>query len=180
MDNYNTEKEVWKDIEGYEGRYQVSNLGRVKSLKRKVPNGENSFRIIKEKILKTSKKSNEYIKVNLSGKSYRVHRLVATAFIENPNNYDEINHINGDKRDNRVKNLEWCTREYNMSFNKKLNVMPKGSEHKNSTITEQVAREIKILLNKGHMQKDIANKFNTTVNIVSQINRGLTWKHIDV
>src|SRR5690606_28733657 len=176
--NYNTVEEVWKDVKGYEGFYQVSNLGRVKSLERHVPNGDNTFRVVKERYLKTNKKTNEYIKVNLSGKSFRVHRLVATAFIGNPNNYPEVNHINGDKTDNNVTNLEWCSSSYNMKHNEKLGVVVRGNKHVNSTIDEQTAKEIKILLKSGIKQKDIASKFDITENIVNQINRGLTWKHV--
>lgn len=97
------ENEIWKDIEGYEGLYQISNLGRVKSL--------NYNRTNQEKILKQIKDRGGYFKVNLwkngNQKTYQVHRLVANAFIDNPNNHPTVNHINEDKTDNRVYNLEW-------------------------------------------------------------------------
>ena len=95
--------EEWKPIEGYEGLYEVSNMGRVKSL------GNDKSR--KEKILSQYESKSGYLKVTLCKdnklKPFRVHRLVAKAFIENPNNLPTVNHINEIKTDNRLDNLEW-------------------------------------------------------------------------
>lgn len=101
--------EVWRDIKGFEGLYQVSNLGRVKSLK-----------CGKEKILKPGKTTCGYLQVILSKdgktKAYKVHRLVANTFIPNPNNLETVNHINEDKTDNRVENLEWMNYKDNKRY----------------------------------------------------------------
>jgi len=103
--------EIWKDIEGYPN-YQVSNMGRVKSL--------NYLRTGKEKILKSCNNNKGYIYVNLykegKQKHYLIHRLVAQAFIPNPDNLPEVNHKNENPTDNRVENLEWCTSQYNNNF----------------------------------------------------------------
>lgn len=102
-------EEEWRDIEGYEGLYQVSNLGRVKSI--------NYKRTGKERILKAVKDNWGYLTVRLykdnKGKQCRVHRLVAQAFIPNQENLPQVNHISEDKTDNRVQNLEWITNKDN-------------------------------------------------------------------
>lgn len=99
-------EEVWKDIPNYEGHYQASNLGRIKSLKRK------------GRILKQGISHNGYLSVVLSKngkvKTYRVHRLICNTFIDNHFNKPEINHIDGNKKNNKISNLEWCTCSENM------------------------------------------------------------------
>ena len=126
--------EVWKDIEGYEGIYQVSNLGRVRSLDRLVPaacalsKGKQVVNYLRKgKILKghwAGPKGSEYIYVGLSKydkpKYCRVHRLVACAFIPNPDNLPEVNHIDEDKSNNRADNLEWVTRIQNEHHGTKI------------------------------------------------------------
>lgn len=109
--------EIWKDIAGYEGLYQVSNMGRVKSLERtrnmNNPNAKSpAFAPVNERIL-TFGKSLGYRRVILAkdgvNRGFRVHKLVALAFIPNPENKTQINHKDGDKHNNRAENLEWVT-----------------------------------------------------------------------
>ena len=111
-------QEIWKDIEGYEGLYQVSNFGRVKSLDRYVLRNGNSLFV--NGIVLSQLNNRGYLTVRLcnSGKykNYLVHRLVANAFIRNDNNYSEINHIDENKHNNHVDNLEWCDRKYNVNY----------------------------------------------------------------
>lgn len=110
--------EEWKDIKGYEGRYQISSLGRVKSLPKDIKNPNGIFKS-KEKILKPNN-VNGYYKVQLYEnnirKSFFIHRLVAEAFIKNINNYSEVNHKDENKQNNKVENLEWCTSLYNANY----------------------------------------------------------------
>lgn len=118
------ENEVWKDIPSYEGLYQISNLGRVKSLKRKVYAGRGKMRWQYERILSDKKTNgNGYKVVNLrkngKGTNKYIHRLVAETFIENTNNYKCINHKDENKNNNRAENLEWCTYKYNNRYNDK-------------------------------------------------------------
>lgn len=108
-------KEIYKDIPEYKGIYQVSNLGNIKSVARSYTNSKGKTYNIKERILKLTI-SNGYYSVTLNNKGkkrFTVHRLVALAFIENPSNKDEVNHIDGNKLNNCYKNLEWCTKSEN-------------------------------------------------------------------
>lgn len=99
-------EEIWKDIKGYEGLYQISSHGRVKSFLRY------------KKILKPILKTDGYLCVNLCKplKKFSIHRLVAEAFIPNPDNLPQVNHKDEDKTNNHVVNLEWCTQLYNINY----------------------------------------------------------------
>lgn len=119
-------KEIWKDIPEYEGLYQVSNLGNVKSLDHIKRNGkyDNKKCLSKGKILKPAiQKDSGYIFVSLSKdgktKGYRVHRLVALCFIDNPNNLRCVNHKDENKANNKIDNLEWCSYLYNNNYGTK-------------------------------------------------------------
>lgn len=100
---------IWKGVKGYEGLYEVSDTGLVKSL----------FRY--KKILKPNKMNTGYLSVELfkngTSKRMSIHRLVAEAFIPNPNNYPQVNHKDENKQNNNVENLEWCTAKYNLNYN---------------------------------------------------------------
>lgn|SRR5574344_2142255 len=112
------EEEIWKDIPNYEGCYQISNLGRLKSLDRIVKNKCNSTRIQKGKIMKPIlNKRNGYVYYGLSKngmKLYRAHVLILNTFIAKPRDNMQVNHVNGIKTDNRLENLEWCTPSENI------------------------------------------------------------------
>lgn len=112
-------QEVWKDIAGYEGLYQVSDLGRVKSLDRYVDYGKTTA-LRKGRILKPGKATGGYLQVELwkSGASSTklIHRLVAEAFVPNGENLSEVNHKDENKENNSADNLEWCSRKYNINY----------------------------------------------------------------
>ena len=110
------EKEIWKDVVGYEGLYQVSNLGRVKRMSKLCVRRNNKF-MLKEKYMKNHYQKAGYLYTRLTknekSRNFFIHRLVATAFIPNPDNKPTVNHINGIHDDNNVNNLEWATYKEN-------------------------------------------------------------------
>lgn len=111
-------QEIWKDVEGYEGSYQVSNLGRVKSLERIVNHSIYGKMYVGERILKTYNcNHDEYIRIDLKSNGIKdkklVHRLIAESFIPNPENKKTVNHKDGNKKNNNIDNLEWMTHSEN-------------------------------------------------------------------
>lgn len=116
--------EIWKDIKNFEGLYQVSNLGRIKSLERKTNYiyKKGGQHLIKEKIIKQFQNKYGYLKCflykNGTRKTFNVHRLVAQAFIPNPNNLPQVNHKDENKKNNNIVNLEWCSNQYNAKYSK--------------------------------------------------------------
>lgn len=114
---YFMDTEIWMDVVGYEGFYEVSNLGRVKSLPRTRKSSKGGIASVKGKILKYKIDRYGYLVYGLSkdgrGKSHTCHRIVAKTFIPNPENLPQVNHIDGNKVNNKVENLEWCTNIYN-------------------------------------------------------------------
>lgn len=172
---------VWKDIPNYEGLYQVSDSGQVRSLDRTDSRG----RKWKGKVLKTWPDGlSGYLQVCLSkeGKviQIRIHRLITLAFHGLPSGR-QANHKNGEKTDNRAHNLEWMTCSENVKH--RINVLgiqnPAGESHACSKLTAKQVKEIRRLCAQGkNSQKSLAHRFGVTPSAISQIFTRRTWKHI--
>lgn len=175
--------EVWMNCVGYEGNYMVSNYGRIKSVEREIPGSDRcggSFRLgqklIKFKIGTTGYYSFTMCK-NGGRKDSLVHRIVALAFIPNPNNYPYINHKNLNKLDNRVDNLEWCTQKINIHHAIENNCIPRfyGEDTSGAKLSNEMVMEI---LNAEGRFGDIAKKYGISRGNVGYIKSGKTWSSV--
>jgi len=178
-------KEIWKVIEGFGGRYEASNLGRVKSVERKVRSSthgkHDGFRTIKEKILSPKTKSNGYLELSLTydtqkARSVYVHRLIALAFIGKiPNGY-VVNHKNGIKSDNILHNLEIVTYSENSkhAFENGLSKPPTRFRFDKEKVLE--IRETK--KTKGLTNKEISVLYNCNIKTIQKITCGKPYNGI--
>jgi hypothetical protein len=170
--------EIWKNVIGFEGSYQVSNLGRVKSLARVDRSGHK----LQERILKNTIDSYGYLVVGLFKNSvnhtHKVHRIVATIFIPNPENKPQVNHINGNKLNNIVDNLEWATHQENKTHSCITGLAARGSRVHLAKLTESDIPEIRTRLLAGELNGDIAKDYGVTWSTIDCIKKRVTWKHV--
>ena len=155
---YNLDKEEWRDVKGYEGLFQISNLGRVKSLDRIVNRPIKGNYQIKGRILKQQLNNKGYysLELNVDGKrkKYLVHRLVAETFIPNPNNYPIINHKDENPKNNNADNLEWCDYSYNVNY---------------GTANERRAKTLSIIVHQYNFNGDLINIWNSASQIQNEL-----------
>lgn len=166
--------EIWKDVDGWEGLYQVSNTGLVKSLKRKYSKKGVSIR-------KLTPNPDGYptitFSINDKCRMRLVHRLVAIAFIPNPESKPCVNHKNGIKSDNRVDNLEWCTHQQNMEHAKTSGLMRgvKGFKNKMSKLTEE---SLAFIVSSNKNSYEIADELNVNPSTVQRVLNGSRYSEI--
>jgi hypothetical protein len=173
--------EIWKDIEDFKG-YQVSNLGNVKSLDRNIIGKNGRIFKYKSKYLTQRLNKKRYLEVrfciNSKHTSKIIHRLVAKAFIPNPDNKPQVNHINGIKSDNKVENLEWCSNGENQihAFKLGLNKAVKGEKHHNAVLTNNMVDNIITMYNNGKKIIEISKELNIKLHLIRPIIYGFGWK----
>lgn len=173
--------EIWKDIQNYEGIYQISNLGRVKSLQRFKNNQYNTY-LIKEKILKLRKTKFGYYEIKLNknnlSKVYKVHRLVAQAFLDDYNENLQVNHKDENKLNNCVENLEMCNSKYNCNYGTRNDKIRKPiiQLDKNDNI-------IKIWESASKIEKELGIKQPNIIAVCKGTRkslRGFKWKYQNI
>ena len=174
--------ETWRDIKGYEGLYAISSTGRVKRLARNriIATGVN--KPLKEKMIKTFKGKHGYIHVNLwkngQMKQHRIHRLIMLAHTEKPQNKNVINHIDGDKTNNILENLEWCTPKENShhAYTTGLAKGKQGIENSQGRLTSKEIIAIRELYSTGKFtQKELSERFEISTGHVSDIINRKRW-----
>jgi len=176
--------EEWRDIPGYEGLYKISSIGRLKSVDRVSSIGKQVKGIIRK--LAYNKKGYLMTSLCKNGVSTTktIHRMVAKAFIPNPNNLPQINHKNGIKTDNGVDNLEWCTNLENMqhAFSTGLKEGLTGENNGRAILSQEEVDYIKTKYNNGEKAKEIAKELNLKLSMVRYILNDGGWKftYIDV
>ncbi len=166
----NVIKEIWKDIESIPG-YKISNQGRIKSHTGKV--------------LKTFHNSRGYVTIRISNygnpKSITLHRIVAKAFVPNPNNLPEVNHIDSNRANNNFNNLEWCTHSQNQFHAYKSGFRDhKGDNHPQRKINSDIVKEIRSrYIPYVCTGKKLAAEYGITVSSLNNIISGKNWKHVN-
>lgn len=180
--------EIWKDVVGYEGFYKISSIGNIKSLDRYV-NCRGGRKICYGKTLKPHLDRDGYLKIEIGrnepkAKKYFIHSLVAKAFLPNPNNFPQVNHIDGNKFNNQIENLQWCDvfinnkHAFDTGLNKSF-----GENHKDAKLKITDVLEIKKLMsaaqeskNEINQRKELAARFNVSISLIRHITANKIWK----
>jgi hypothetical protein len=179
-------QEIWKslkEIVEYGDYYEVSNMGNVRSVDRMVDNRKGVY-LKKGSDLKQTPSSKGYLNVGLHFdgkiKRYRVHKLVAMVFIPNPEEKPFVNHIDGNKENNCVSNLEWCTHKENVQHSFETSLNPtKGEGNIHAKLTEHDVVEIRKLYKTGeYTHRQLAQMFNVNHSSIGTLLRGKSWKHV--
>ena len=169
---------MWLPIKGYEGIYEVSNDGQVKSLERETWYGY-GYMTHKERILKATPGKSGYVILTLSYNGARkkqlLHRILAETFIPNPKGLPHVNHIDGNKSNNSLDNLEWCTHSENIQHSFDTGLSPRGEGHGLSKISEEQALEVLNLMDEGKYPTQISRETGIKYSTVHGIYYGENW-----
>lgn len=176
--------EIWMDIPGLEGRYQASTHGRIRSLDREGKTCYGATRKLKGRLLRMTGGKRGYLRIppNICETQF-VHRLVAMTFIPNPGRLPVINHIDGNKQNNRVENLEWCTQLENMQHAFRTGLaagmdLKKGEDSIAAKLTESQVIEIKRRIKEGERLIDISIDYPVSKSAIAEIKAGRSWGHV--
>ena len=170
-------QEIWKDVDGYVGFYKISNFGRLKSLYKK-----------EEIIIKPHIYKNGYCRVRLWDREKRkfkdayIHRLVANAFLENPQNLPEVNHKDENKENNCVDNLEWCTSKYNANYGTRNKRMIKQKCSKAVIMLDLSGNELKRFESLGDASRETGFDISAIIRVCKgrqKTSMGYKWKYAD-
>lgn len=170
-------QEQWKPIAGYEGVYEVSNFGKVRSLDR-TENWKHTTRYRKGRYLKQMVVCGYCqleLKKNSKGKGFYVHRLVGQAFIANDYAKPKINHIDNNPLNNRVDNLEWCTQSENYNHSKAQGRNSHGEKHGKSKLTDSA---VKVIRTVNISTTTLADMFGVSYSTIESARKGKTWQHV--
>jgi len=173
--------EIWRDIKGYEGYYQASNLGRLRGVNRTIRYKDGHYQSKKEKIMSPAITKWGYkmffLHKNGVGKSFKLSRLIALTFIPNPENKPEVNHMDGNKLNDVVDNLEWVTASENQKHAYRLGLKcTKGEKHPRVKLNEFQVRVIR--KTDGLYQRELAEIFKVTRSAICHIRINNNWKHL--
>jgi hypothetical protein len=170
--------EAWRDVKGYEGLYQVSDAGNVRSLDRVSASGHSLKG--KPRKLRMDKYGYLVVGLTLNGamKYKKIHRLVAQAFVNNPDRKPQVNHINGVKTDNAPSNLEWCTTRENTAHARENGLLRRGAGVSTAKLTSDDVQHIRWLAAEGVKHSVLAREWAVTQTNVRHIVAGRSWRHV--
>lgn len=177
--------EVWKSVKGYEGLYEVSTFGRVKALSRTYTDKNGRVSTIKERIMKQSIGNAGYwqtaLRRNGVSSTTNIHRTLAETFVPNPDKKPFVNHIDGNKTNNEISNLEWVTHEENIKHAAKNGLMKKGESHHGSKLDGDKVRFIRsnVTTNGGKMSyRELGAMFGVSRHVLQCAVYRRTWTHV--
>ena len=176
-------KEIWKPVVEWEGLYEVSNLGRVRSLQRETTHKNGTVQPIPQKMMKLSVATNGYIRISFNKpgavKNVMVHILVINAFVGPCPKGQEVGHLDGNRKNNNLENLRYMSKQCNAAFCIEHGTDPVGSRNPNSKLTDTDVRFIKTLIRDGFRPRHIAKIYGVTASNIGHIKSGRQWGHIN-
>lgn len=174
--------EEWRAVPGFEGYYEVSNLGRVRSVLRVVARNDGRTTTIQSRIMGLHNNGRGYIAASLSrdnkARMHYVHRLVLMAFVGNPEEGQEANHIDFDRSNNRLSNLEWVTGLENVHHSRRAGRTGEGERHHAARLTETDVREARLLYANGWSQSKLAAKYGIRRESMRDIVNRKVWRMV--